>query len=68
MNYLESKTDIIKWSQFFNERAARRSRSTSRGGCLFVYLFTWMSQLAQEQLQSAITMASVNRIDSNFFL
>ena len=57
---------------FFNERAARRSHSTSRFGCsfvcLFVCLFVGLSPLAHEQLQSAITMASVNRIDSIFFV
>ena len=50
----------------FNECAARRSRSTSRFGCLFVGLLVCLSPFAHEQLQSAITMASVNRIDSNF--
>ena len=57
----------------FNERAARRSRSTSRFGCLSLYMFIYLlvptcSWATQEQLQSAITMASVNRIDSNFFV
>ena len=55
----------------FNERAARRSRSTSRFGCSVSGVPCRVSpeQLEQlEQLQSAITMASVNRIDSNFFV
>ena len=55
----------------FNERAARRSRSTSRFGCVFVCLFVCLfvptcSWATQEQLQSAIIIASVNRIDSAF--
>ena len=56
----------------FNERAARRSRSSSRFVCVVrvrVRVRVSPEQLEQlEQLQSAITMASVNRIDSNFFV
>ena len=52
----------------FNERAARRSRSTSRFGCCMCVWSSPCSWATQEQLQSAITMASVNRIDSNFFV
>ena len=68
-------SNLMDFSWIFNERAARRSRSTSRFGCLvssrLVCLFVTVSPpswTTQEQLQSGITMASVNRIDSNFFL
>ena len=39
----------------FNERAARRSRSTSRFGCFFLSCHT-CSWTTQEQLQTGITM------------
>ena len=54
-----------------NSLSGECSRSTSRFGflnvssCLLCHTCSWATQ---EQLQSGITMASVNRIDSNFFV
>ena len=81
---LQTSQKIPLWTRsqgIFNERAARRSRSTSRFVCMYVTKYLCMSPLklatrfhktcnalaTQEQLQSGITMASVIRIDSNFF-
>ena len=43
----------LNWKfKVFNERVARRSRSTSCFGCSFVGLSVWMSPLAHEQLRN----------------